>query len=87
MKRMLPWLLLVAFIVSVNGFADSDSAALFKSKCAMCHGPDGTGSAMGQKLGVKSYKSPDIQEAVRCRSEERHHQRQRQDAGLQDPYT
>ncbi|HZL68349.1 MAG TPA: c-type cytochrome [Candidatus Limnocylindrales bacterium] len=61
MKRMLPWLLLVAFIVSVNCFADSDSAALFKSKCAMCHGPDGTGSAMGQKLGVKSYKSPDIQ--------------------------
>jgi cytochrome c6 len=61
MKRMLPWLLLVAFIVSVNCFADSDSAALFKSKCAMCHGPDGTGSAMGQKLGVKSYKSSDIQ--------------------------
>src|ERR1039457_3737548 len=60
MKRMSPWLLLVAFIVSVNCFADSDSAALFKSKCAMCHGPDGTGSTRGQKLGVKSYKSPDI---------------------------
>ena len=60
MKRMSPWLLLVAFIVSVNCFADSDSAALFKSKCAMWHGPDGTGSTMGQKLGVKSYKSPDI---------------------------
>src|ERR1035441_2216318 len=54
MKRMLPWLLLVAFIVSVNCFADSDSAALFKSKCAMCHGPDGTGSAM--------YRS--VQEAI-----------------------
>jgi cytochrome c6 len=61
MKRMLPWLLLVAFIVSVNGFADSASAALFKSKCVMCHGPDGAGSAMGQKLGVKSYKSAAVQ--------------------------
>src|SRR5450759_2064526 len=62
MKRMLPWLLLFAFVVSVNCFANStDSAALYKSKCAMCHGPDGAGSAMGQKLGVKSYKSPDIQ--------------------------
>ncbi len=61
MKRMSPWLLLIAFIVSVNCFADSGSAALFKSKCAMCHGPDGTGSTMGQKLGVKSYKSADIQ--------------------------
>ena len=63
MKRMSSWLLLVAFVVSANCFADStDSAALFKSKCAMCHGPDGTGNTtMGQKLGIKSYKSPDIQ--------------------------
>ena len=62
MKQILSWLLLFAFAVSLNCFADStDSAALFKSKCAMCHGPDGTGSTMGEKLGVKSYKSPDIQ--------------------------
>jgi|SRR5271167_1338908 len=63
MKRMLPCLLLFAFVVSVNYFANStDSAALFKSKCAMCHGADGTANtSMGQKLGIKSYKSPDIQ--------------------------
>ena len=62
MKRMLSVLLFFAVIVCLNCFADStDAAALFKSKCAMCHGPDGTGSAMGQKLGAKSYKSPDIQ--------------------------
>jgi cytochrome c6 len=63
MKWLSPWLLLFAFVVSVNSFADStDSAALFKSKCAMCHGPDGTANTpMGQKLGIKSYKSPDIQ--------------------------
>ena len=62
MKRMLPVLLLFVLGVSFSCFADStDAAALFKSKCVMCHGPDGTGSAMGQKLGVKSYKSPEIQ--------------------------
>jgi mono/diheme cytochrome c family protein len=62
MKRISLWLLLFAFVLLVNCYADSaDSAALFKSKCAMCHGPDGTGNAMGQKLGVKSYKSPEIQ--------------------------
>jgi len=62
MKQILPWLLLFAFAALLNCFADStDSAALFKSKCAMCLGPDGTGSTMGEKLGVKSYKSPDIQ--------------------------
>ena len=63
MKRILSVLLLFAISVSLNCLADStDAAALFKSKCAMCHGPDGTGNTtMGQKLGVKSYKSPDIQ--------------------------
>jgi cytochrome c6 len=61
MKPMLTGLLLLfAVSVSLTCVAD-DAAALFKSKCAMCHGPDGTGSAMGLKLGVKSYKSPDIQ--------------------------
>ncbi len=63
MKRMLPVLLLLAVGVPLGCLADaSDSAALFKSKCAMCHGADGTGNtAMGQKLGIKSYKSPEIQ--------------------------
>jgi mono/diheme cytochrome c family protein len=62
MKWMLSVLLLFAVSVSLNCLADStDAATLFKSKCAMCHGPDGTGNTMGQKLGVKSYKSPEIQ--------------------------
>jgi len=60
MKRMLPLLLLFAVVASLTCLAD-DSAALFKSKCVMCHGPDGTGNATGQKMGVKSYKSPEIQ--------------------------
>lgn len=62
MKQIVPWLLLFACLTGVHCFADStDSTALFKSKCAMCHGPDGTGNTMGQKLGVKSYKSPEVQ--------------------------
>jgi len=27
----------------------------------MCHGPDGKGSAMGQKLGVHDFTSADVQ--------------------------
>ena len=63
MKRILPALLLFAVCVSLTCLADSaDSAALFKSKCAMCHGPDGTANtSMAKSLGIKSYKSPDIQ--------------------------
>ncbi len=32
-----------------------DAAALYKSKCQVCHGPDGKGSAAGQKLGAKPF--------------------------------
>jgi mono/diheme cytochrome c family protein len=32
-----------------------DAAALYKSKCQVCHGPDGKGSAAGQKLGAKAF--------------------------------
>jgi cytochrome c6 len=34
----------------------ADAAATWASKCASCHGKDGSGStAMGKKLGVKDY--------------------------------
>ena len=32
-----------------------DAAALYKSKCQMCHGPDGKGSAAGVKMGAKPF--------------------------------
>lgn len=38
-----------------------DAAATYKSKCAACHGADGKGSPMGQKLGVHDFSSADVQ--------------------------
>lgn len=38
-----------------------DAAATYKGKCAMCHGADGKGSAMGQKMGVHDFTSTDVQ--------------------------
>ena len=38
-----------------------DAAATYKAKCAMCHGPDGKGSAMGTKMGVRDFTSADVQ--------------------------
>ena len=38
-----------------------DAAATFKAKCAACHGADGTGSAMGKKMGVHDWTSADVQ--------------------------
>lgn len=31
-----------------------DAPALFASKCAACHGKDGTGSPVGKKMGAKN---------------------------------
>ncbi len=38
-----------------------DASALYKSKCAGCHAADGTGSAMGKKMGAHDFTSADVQ--------------------------
>ena len=38
-----------------------DASTLYKSKCAACHGADGTGSPMGKKMGVHDFTSADVQ--------------------------
>jgi len=53
-------ILILAFSPAL--LAADDGAAVFKSKCAMCHGATGTGdTAMGRKLGLKPLGSPEIQ--------------------------
>ena len=49
-------LLLAAAVPAV---AD-DAEALYKSKCQMCHGADGKGSAAGQKMGVRDFHAPEV---------------------------
>jgi cytochrome c6 len=40
----------------------ADAAGDYKAKCAMCHGPDGTGStATGKALKVRDLAAPDVQ--------------------------
>ena len=42
--------------------AEPDAAAIYKSKCAMCHGPDGKGQTpMGKNLKVRDLGSEDVQ--------------------------
>jgi cytochrome c6 len=38
-----------------------DASALYKSKCAGCHGADGTGSAMGKKMGAHDFTAAEVQ--------------------------
>lgn len=56
-------ILLVIFVAlsATACFAQDDAAALYKSKCQVCHGADGKGGTpAGQKLGVKDFHSPEV---------------------------
>lgn len=54
--------LLFAFLLCSSLMFAQDGQTLFKAKCAMCHGADGTGKTpMGQKLQIKDLRAPEIQ--------------------------
>lgn len=54
-------LLAAAAIFAVPAHAQS-GAALFKAKCAPCHGPDGKGAtSMGKVLKVRDLSSAEVQ--------------------------
>jgi mono/diheme cytochrome c family protein len=55
--------LLAVLLVSIAGAASADPAATFKAKCAMCHGPDGSGGAM-HKASIKGTKESAVLAAI-----------------------
>ena len=63
LARIVTAMLAVAFIFAFTTctFAQDDPAALYKTKCQVCHGPDGKGDTpAGQKMGVKDFHSPEV---------------------------
>jgi cytochrome c6 len=53
--------LVVLTLTAVGAFAQSDTEALYKSKCQACHGADGKGdTVVGKKLGAKDFQSPEV---------------------------
>jgi cytochrome c6 len=51
----------VIFILSLSADAQNEGKALYKSKCAACHGADGAGSATGKKMGAHDFTTADVQ--------------------------
>lgn len=52
-------MVLIALPVVADG---PDAAAIYKSKCAMCHGPDGSGNTpTGKTMKVRDLRSDEIQ--------------------------
>jgi cytochrome c6 len=47
---------------AVPAFGQGSGAALYKSKCAMCHGTDGKGeTAVGKSMKLRDLGSADVQ--------------------------
>jgi cytochrome c6 len=63
---VIPGLILLLSSFSIAGqppAASADAgAAIFKSKCAMCHGQDGSADTMmGKKMKIKDLRSEEVQ--------------------------
>jgi mono/diheme cytochrome c family protein len=50
----------VVFLLALSAQAQ-DASATYKAKCAACHGADGTGSAMGTKMGAHDFTTAAVQ--------------------------
>jgi mono/diheme cytochrome c family protein len=52
----------LTLLLSTSAFA-ADGAAVYKAKCASCHGADGAGqTAMGKKMNLRDLGSPEVQQ-------------------------
>jgi cytochrome c6 len=54
-------MIVLAASIAAPVFAQSGGADTYKSKCAMCHGPDGTAATpMGKMMKIPSFKDPAV---------------------------
>ena len=55
-------LIALALVFALPAFAASDGAAIYKTKCSACHGPDGAGqTSMGKTLKLRDLRSAEVQ--------------------------
>ncbi len=61
-SKSLLFIALGLFLLSTTARAQGDGAALFKTKCAPCHGADGKGqTTMGKALKARDLGSEEVQ--------------------------
>jgi len=54
-------LAIVVFGAATRVCAQDGPSALYKSKCQVCHGPDGKGETpAGKKVGARDFHSPEV---------------------------
>lgn len=69
MKRLMGAGIIAIAVVFAGTAMAADGAAVYKAKCAMCHGADGQGGPMGAKMQgndfIKKGKDADITEVLK----------------------
>jgi mono/diheme cytochrome c family protein len=61
-RKLFVTLTLVILIILPATLAAADGAAIYKAKCAMCHGADGGGmTPMGKSMKLRDLRSPEVQ--------------------------
>jgi mono/diheme cytochrome c family protein len=65
MKRTVLLFAIVAMMLAPLAAFAADGAAVYKAKCATCHGPDGKGeTSIGKSMKLRSLGSADVQKAT-----------------------
>jgi len=65
MKRIVLALAILAMLLAPLAAFAADGAAVYKAKCASCHGPDGKGeTAIGKSMKLRSLASADVQKTT-----------------------
>ncbi len=73
--------------LSSRAEADDKSAALYKQKCAACHGADGKADTpAGESTKVRSFNDPEVAKLGDEEFSGRYRERQEQDAGLRQEH-
>jgi cytochrome c6 len=60
MKTLFTMLVVLGLVTLARPAMADDAEALYKSKCQVCHGADGKGTAAGKKMGAKDFQSPEV---------------------------
>jgi len=61
-RKLFVILALAILIILPATLAAADGAAVYKAKCAMCHGADGGGmTPMGKSMKLRDLRSPEVQ--------------------------
>ena len=59
-RRTIATLAILTLVLATSAFADG--AAIYKAKCASCHGADGSGSTpVGKTMKVRDLRSAEVQ--------------------------